>query len=115
MKTWEVRGPKDEAITLTVPMESGKDEVETTCPVCSAFRKKKGAKCLSINISKEVWHCQHCGYVLAFEVVGSAIDHHRLDQLNQCIDPIGFNTRPRPIRWGETRTRIRVFPEWLFP
>lgn len=34
----------------------------TTCPKCSPTRKKKHAKCLSANITKEVWECNHCGW-----------------------------------------------------
>ena len=41
---------------------SGRDEVDVTCPQCSASRKKKNAKCLSVNISKETWFCHHCGW-----------------------------------------------------
>jgi twinkle protein len=37
-------------------------EVFTTCPQCSPSRKKKNAKCLSVNIEKGVWWCAHCDY-----------------------------------------------------
>lgn len=37
-------------------------EVYTTCPECSQSRKKKLAKCLSVNVEKEVWVCHHCGW-----------------------------------------------------
>lgn len=37
-------------------------EVDTTCPQCSATRKKKHARCLSVNVDKGVWHCAHCGW-----------------------------------------------------
>lgn len=37
-------------------------EVAVTCPECSAERKKKHAKCLSVNVEKEVWNCNHCGW-----------------------------------------------------
>ncbi len=37
-------------------------EIHTTCPECSPKRKKKNAKCLSVNIDKEVWCCHHCGF-----------------------------------------------------
>jgi len=36
-------------------------EVATTCPQCSPHRQKnRNAKCLSVNIEKGVWHCNHC-------------------------------------------------------
>lgn len=37
-------------------------EVDTTCPECSAQRKKKGARCLSVNVDKGTWLCHHCGW-----------------------------------------------------
>lgn len=37
-------------------------EVDTTCPQCSATRKKKQARCLSVNVAKGVWNCAHCGW-----------------------------------------------------
>ena len=38
-------------------------EVATTCPQCSAVRKKKNSRCLSVNTDKGVWYCHHCGWV----------------------------------------------------
>jgi twinkle protein len=37
-------------------------EVQTTCPRCSRERKKKTAKCLSVNTEKKTWICHHCGW-----------------------------------------------------
>lgn len=37
-------------------------EVDVTCPQCSAQRKKKTARCLSVNTEKGVWSCAHCGW-----------------------------------------------------
>ena len=34
----------------------------TTCPQCSADRKKRKVKCLSINLTEGVWNCHHCGW-----------------------------------------------------
>jgi twinkle protein len=33
-----------------------------SCPECSASRKKKNVKCLSVLVSEGVWVCHHCGY-----------------------------------------------------
>ena len=37
-------------------------EVQTTCPKCSRDRKKKNARCLSVNVEKGAWNCHHCGW-----------------------------------------------------
>jgi twinkle protein len=37
-------------------------EVDTTCPECSGTRKKKSARCLSVNVEKGVFDCKHCGW-----------------------------------------------------
>lgn len=38
------------------------EEVTTVCPQCSASRKNKLAKCLSVNTVKGVWCCHHCDW-----------------------------------------------------
>ena len=35
--------------------------LRTTCPRCSAGRKKKTQKCLSVDRGTGIWHCFHCG------------------------------------------------------
>ncbi len=37
-------------------------EVKTTCPQCSASRKKRSYPCLNVNLDKGVWHCWHCDW-----------------------------------------------------
>jgi twinkle protein len=37
-------------------------EVDVTCPQCSSQRKKKTARCLSVNVDLGTWHCHHCGW-----------------------------------------------------
>ncbi len=37
-------------------------EIDVTCPQCSAQRKKKTARCLSVNVDKGCWLCAHCGW-----------------------------------------------------
>jgi twinkle protein len=37
-------------------------EIKTTCPKCSASRKKKRYPCLNVNTHEGVWHCWHCGW-----------------------------------------------------
>ena len=70
MKTWG-------DFQIDVPMTGGAERF-TTCPQCSATRKKKHAKCLSVNVEKEVWHCAHCGWKGALK--GGEHERPRLDR-----------------------------------
>lgn len=46
---------------ITIPSAGGAERF-TVCPECSSQRKKRLAKCLSVNIEKLVWLCHHCGW-----------------------------------------------------
>jgi twinkle protein len=46
---------------IDVP-SSASGEWQTTCPECSSQRRKKRAKCLSVNVEKGAWCCHHCGW-----------------------------------------------------
>lgn len=39
-------------------------EVYTICPACSHDRsiKNRKVKCLGVNLDKQIWNCNHCGY-----------------------------------------------------
>lgn len=37
-------------------------QVYTTCPQCASTRKKKNAKCLSVNTDRGIWNCHHCAW-----------------------------------------------------
>lgn len=54
MKTWSDFG-------LFFP-DDFHGELQSTCPQCSATRRKKTVKCLSANGDKLTWVCHHCGY-----------------------------------------------------
>jgi hypothetical protein len=54
MKTWA-------ELHISLP-QGAKGEVDTTCPECSHARKKKGAKCLSVNVEKGSFLCHHCSW-----------------------------------------------------
>jgi twinkle protein len=45
---------------IHVPPGRISGEYATTCPSCSHTRKKKSQKCLSVNLDKKVWRCNHC-------------------------------------------------------
>lgn len=46
---------------ITIP-RGRMGEWDTTCPKCSAQRKKKTARCLSVNIDAGTFLCHHCGW-----------------------------------------------------
>lgn len=41
---------------------TGSGEVDALCPECSPHRKKKTARCLSVNLDKQTFFCHHCGW-----------------------------------------------------
>jgi len=46
---------------ITIPAgQTG--HIRTTCPECSAQRKKQNEKCLSVSVEDGCWYCHHCGY-----------------------------------------------------
>ena len=48
---------------IDIDLPSGTSgEVRTTCPQCSASRKKSQAPCLAVNVDKGAWYCWHCGW-----------------------------------------------------
>lgn len=54
MKTWA---------DLGIELRAGASgEVDTTCPQCSGQRKKRTARCLSVNVEKGTFTCHHCGW-----------------------------------------------------
>lgn len=46
---------------ITLPTGAS-GNVRTTCPECSASRKKSKVKCLSVNVDDGAWLCHHCGW-----------------------------------------------------
>lgn len=66
MKTFQEFG-------ISIPSGSG-DDVHVTCPQCSASRKKKQAKCLSVTVSKGKWLCHHCGWAGGLDEAPRRVD-----------------------------------------
>ena len=50
------------AHNIQIPSGKTTGEVQVLCPQCSHTRQKKNDKCLSVNLSKGTWFCQHCGW-----------------------------------------------------
>jgi len=49
-----------EELNIEIPRGKTTGQVYTTCPQCSADRRKKTAKCLGVNLDQGIWHCTHC-------------------------------------------------------
>jgi twinkle protein len=47
---------------IKIPEGKYSGEIYTLCPKCSHTRKKAKDKCLSVNLDKRVWHCNHCNW-----------------------------------------------------
>jgi twinkle protein len=47
---------------IEIPASASGPEVQVTCPKCSQERRKKNAKCLSVNVEKLTWLCHHCAW-----------------------------------------------------
>jgi twinkle protein len=58
-------------IDVGIEIPSGRSgEVDTTCPQCSPTRKKRSARCLSVNTHLGTWLCHHCGWAGALGLDG---------------------------------------------
>lgn len=84
-----------------IEVPSGRSgEVATTCPECSSSRKKKRARCLSVNVDKGVWHCNHCGWTGSLESgIGRAELHWQRPQWR----------RPEPLEVVESARMLEFF------
>lgn len=49
-------------LNITIPQGRISGQVYTTCPNCSHERKKKTAKCLSVNLDSGLWNCKNCNW-----------------------------------------------------
>jgi twinkle protein len=96
-------------------------EFDTTCPQCSPTRKKKSARCLSVNTDKGVWRCAHCGWAgglgdgeRRYEAPWSKPQFRRPDPLpSKPVDPIAAWFESRGIPKGVLE-RNRVTPATVY-
>lgn len=110
---------------IDVPNSGGENRY-TTCPQCSSDRKRgsKRAKCLSVNIVKEVWKCHHCGWVGSLASGRARYDNDYKPQQYyppERYDPSKGNTEGS-LSWFEKRgitkavverNRIITKPSWM--
>ncbi len=102
MKTWA-------DFRIEIPAGAS-GEVDTKCPQCSQTRKKKSARCLSVNVREGVFHCHHCGWsgtLREGEKTSSRPSYCRPDAIPVRVDPVAewFAARGIP---REVLTRNRV-------
>lgn len=84
-------------------------EVGAKCPECSAQRKKKTARCLSVNVEKGTWICQHCGWT-----GGLGTGAHRHETLHW-RKPVYIRPEPRPIPEGLDSGMVQWFAARSIP
>jgi twinkle protein len=102
MKTWA-------DFRIEIPSNAS-GEVDTRCPECSATRRKKTARCLSVNVREGIWHCHHCGWSGTLkdgQQNAPRVQYRRPDPLPVKLDPVveWFSARGIPQRVLE-RNRI---------
>lgn len=80
-------------------------EIQTTCPECSPKRKKKNAKCLSVNLDKQVWICHHCGYrgKLNDYVERGEFKHWKKPVYNKPVERSATTPQGRALEWLQRR------------
>ena len=96
-------------------------EADVTCPQCSPTRKKKQARCLSVNVDSGTWLCHHCGWRGGLSEGSGRVDpgwrkptYRRPEPLQQRpVDPLAdwFETRgiPRGVIERNRVTPARVY------
>lgn len=83
MKTWT-------ELNIDVPAHAS-GEYDTTCPWCSPTRKKKHARCLSVNVEKGTYFCHHCA------VSGGLQEGHKNASELHWRKPVYVRPDPKPI------------------
>lgn len=78
-------------------------ECDVICPECSPQRKKKSAKCLSVNVATGTWHCHHCGWSGGL-LQGSRNDNPAWNKpVFRRPQPIAEKREPTLVEWFATR------------
>jgi putative DNA primase/helicase len=75
-------------------------EVRTTCPQCSASRRKATARCLSVNVGKGCWYCHHCGMSGGLKRDGVAGDRANIAKLRAKAEA------ERAVRYAQNLQRV---------
>jgi twinkle protein len=76
-------------------------QIKTTCPLCSADRKKKGDRCLSVNIDTGTYYCHHCGKTGNIHTYAGLPE--RPHQYSKPQVKLGIGLNEKTIRYFENR------------
>lgn len=68
-------------LNITIPGNRNSGEIKTTCPECSAKRKKPRDPCLSVNLDTGLFNCHNCGWS------GTAQERKR-QEIRQYVRPV---------------------------
>lgn len=81
--------------------ENGAPQQQVSCGKCSQQRKKKRARCLSVNVTEGVWLCHHCGWKGTLENGGNYSDPHWIkpDYRKPKLLPSNPNVIPSVMSW----------------
>lgn len=98
MKTWA-------DFRIEIP-RSAAGEVDVTCPECSPTRKKKHIRCLSVNVDKGVWSCQHCGWSGTLKDGGRQSEAHwrKPSFVRPAPRPVAEMIDPQLVQWMAARS-----------
>lgn len=78
-------------------------EHDTQCPQCSSARKKKQARCLSVNATEGTWLCHHCGWA------GSLKQGERQSREDHWQKPAYVRPKQREIPEGHDTAMLQFF------
>lgn len=86
-------------------------EVDTTCPACSSQRKKRTARCLSVNLDKQTWHCHHCGFAGGLGTGQRNVEAPWRKPQYRKPEPLVSKPIDRVVAWFESRRIPRAVVE----
>lgn len=81
-------------------------EIDVLCPECSPTRKKKHVRCLSVNVEKGIWQCQHCFWKGSLKDGGGQSEPHwrKPAYTRPTPRPIAVDIDVALVQWMATRS-----------
>ncbi|MEO0900254.1 MAG: AAA family ATPase [Bacteroidota bacterium] len=93
-------------VGIIIPAHSPSGEIRTICPKCSASRKKKQDKCLSVNTQLGLWFCHHCQWRGSIANQPGPTQHHPNHQT------IHLGEREKMVRKDFSKTGSKFWQEY---